>query len=293
MIQRASGRIVLATLVATAACSSRPDEAPPVAAPTLTLASSRVPLGRQVAVTYRFAIPPTAQPFLEDYVVFVHAMDKDGKQVWTNDHEPPTPTRQWKPGTSIEYTQSMLIPRRVAEGHFTLEVGLYSSRTGERLPLSGNDRGRRSYQVAAFDVTGGGEPPAIYLEGWHTVEVPDNAQDIGWRWSTGTSKLWLRNPRRDATLVIDLDQPVTGLGAAQRVTVRSGDADVGSFEVRPGKRETHRLPVTVPLLGSDDIARLTLVVDRTFVPAQLPGGSGDKRELGVRVFDVSLEAAQP
>src|SRR5262245_12648019 len=154
MTPRFIGRIALATLITvTGACSSARDDAPPVATPTVTLGSANVPLGRQVAVTYRFAVSPNAPPFAEDYVVFVHVMNESGKQMWTSDHEPPMPTRQWKPGAVIEYTQPMLVPRRGSEGHFTVEVGLYSPKSRERLPLSGDNRGRRAYRVAALDVT--------------------------------------------------------------------------------------------------------------------------------------------
>jgi len=293
MAQRFIGRIALATLIAaTGACSSGPDNAPPVATPTVTLASTKVPLGRQVMVTYRFAVSPTAPPFAEDYVVFVHALNDSGKQMWTSDHEPPTPTRQWKPGAVIEYAQPMLVPRQGSEGHFTLEVGLYSPRSRDRLPLSGDNRGRRAYRVAALDViTGGGDIPVLYIDGWHDAETPDNAQGVEWRWSKGTSTLWLRNPKRDAVFVIDADQPATALGAAQRVTLRTANMEVGSFELPPGKRQTHRVALPASSLGESEMTRITLVVDKTFVPANLPGGgSSDKRELGVRVFDAYLES---
>jgi hypothetical protein len=296
MAQRFIGRIALATLIAaSAACSDGKDDAPPVATPMVTLASSKVPLGRQVAVTYRFSVAPNAPPFAEDYLVFVHVMNASGKQVWTNDHEPPTPTRQWKPGTVIEYTQPMFVPRTGNLGHFTVEVGLYSPKSRERLPLSGDNRGRRTYRVAEFDVTGATrDTPVLFVDGWHNAETPDSAQGVEWRWSKGTSTVWLRNPKRDVVLVIDADQPATALGAPQRVTLRIGDKDVDMFEIPPGKRLMHRVALPAASLGESEMTRVTLVVDKTFVPANLPGGgSSDKRELGIRVFNAYLEPAQP
>ena len=43
--------------------------------------------------------------------MFVHFLDADRELMWTDDHEPPTPVRQWKPGATIEYTRTMFIPK--------------------------------------------------------------------------------------------------------------------------------------------------------------------------------------
>jgi hypothetical protein len=48
--------------------------------------------------------------------------------------------------------------------------------------------------------------------------------------------------------------------------------------------------VTAPRLGSADTVEMKIVVDRTFVPAQVPElKSTDPRELGVRVFRAYIE----
>ena len=38
-------------------------------------------------------------------------VDADDELMWTDDHRPPTPTRQWKPGETIDYSRTMFIPK--------------------------------------------------------------------------------------------------------------------------------------------------------------------------------------
>ena len=40
----------------------------------------------------------------------VHVVDTDEELMWTDDHHPPTPTSQWKPGQTIEYTRTVFVP---------------------------------------------------------------------------------------------------------------------------------------------------------------------------------------
>ena len=92
-----------AALLATstlAACSQPADEAPPVATPSVGVSRTEAAIGSPIDITYTFAVAPTAPPFAEDYVVFVHFINDDGELMWTDDHRPPTPVREWKPGAN-------------------------------------------------------------------------------------------------------------------------------------------------------------------------------------------------
>ena len=51
-----------------------------------------------VATTTADEVLPNAAPFTENYRVFVHVVDTDDKLMWTDDHDPPIPSTQWKPG---------------------------------------------------------------------------------------------------------------------------------------------------------------------------------------------------
>jgi hypothetical protein len=51
-----------------------------------------------------------------------------------------------------------------------------------------------------------------------------------------------------------------------------------------------KIPLTAAQLGTGEMAELRVSVDKTFVPALVPGAnSKDPRELGVRVFHAFVD----
>jgi hypothetical protein len=283
--------LVLVAL-ASAACGRTEDTAAPVATPAVSLARTQAAIGSPLQMKYRFAVAQNAPPFAEDYWVFVHFLDADGELMWTDDHEPPTPTTQWKPGQSIEYDRTMFIPKFPYTGQTLVEMGLFSRRTNERLPLSGETTGQRAYQVAAFDLGMQSDNQfVIFKEGWHPTEVADDEIGTEWQWSKKEATLTFRNPKRDVTVYLQLDRPVAAFPDPQKVEVRIATAVVDSFALQPKQAELRRFPVTSAQLGTGDTVEMTISVDRTFVPANVPEmKSGDPRELGVRVFRAYIES---
>ena len=89
--------LVAFLLVSAGACRRREADAPPVATPSITLNHDRAPLGSPLDITYKFVVASDAK-FDEDYRVMAHVVDTDEEMIWTDDHNPPVPTRQWKPG---------------------------------------------------------------------------------------------------------------------------------------------------------------------------------------------------
>jgi hypothetical protein len=272
------------------ACSSKPEDAPPVATPSATLSRTDAAVGSPVDITYRFVVAPDAPQIAEDYLVFVHFLDADRERMWTDDHEPPTPTRQWKPGQTIEYTRTIFIPKFPYVGATTVELGLYSRQTGERLPLRGQDSGMRAYQVASFNMSLQADNLfVIFKDGWHETEVSEDG-GLEWQWSRKEGTLAFRNPKRDAQLFLQVDQAVNGLTEPQQVEVRLGGSVVDTFTLPAGVRELRRISLPATLLGRGDTVEMTVAVDRTFVPADLPAlRSSDARELGIRVFRAYVE----
>ena len=284
---------VLLLLSAAGSCTRTEDTSPAVASVEVRLSKPRAPLGSPIEVTYQFRVANDA-PSLGNRKVFVHFVDADEELMWTDDHEPPVPTSSWKPGQSIEYTRTVFVPIYPYVGQAKVLAGLYDTSTNERLKLSQPDRGDRSYQVATFELLPQTENVfLIFKDGWHPAEVaPDNSA-IEWQWTKKEATLAFRNPKRDSTLFLHLDNPGQSAGAARQVEVRIGDQLIATVPVVPNDAPVHKIPLTVVQLGTGDMVEVRLVADRSFVPSLEPGTkSGDTRELGVRVFHAFVQPAQ-
>jgi hypothetical protein len=287
-----SCRLVLCLVaMACAACGRTEESAPPVATPTVTLARKTVALGSPLEITYRFAVAEGAAAFTDDYWVFVHFLDRDGELMWTDDHRPPAPTQKWKAGETVEYQRTMFVPKFPYTGPTTVEVGLFSPKTGERLPMAGQTRGQRSYQVASFDLEIQTENQyVVFKEGWHPAEVADDQVGTEWQWSKKEATLTFRNPKRDILFYLQLDRPAAPFPEPQHVEVRIGEDVVDRFEMAAHQSELRKFPLTAAQLGTGDTVEMRIVVDRTFIPAAIPSmKSRDPRELGVRVFRAYVE----
>ena len=275
-----------------AACSEPADNAVPVATPSLALSRMTAPIGSPVDMKYRFVMMPGAPALGEDYTVFVHFIDRDGELMWTDDHAPPTPTRQWKAGATIEYDRTMFVPKFPYVGETQVEVGLYSPSSGARVPLAGQSEGDRSYHVASFSMRLQDDPLFIvYQDGWYDTELVPDGVDREWRWSKRGAKLSFRNPQRAVRLFLKVDQPVTAAFTdPQRVELKIGDTVIDQFSMTPGATDLRRTDIPADRLGSAETVEITISVDKTFVPAAIPAlRSTDGRELGIRVFHAYAE----
>jgi hypothetical protein len=277
---------VIAIASGAMSCSSADDNAAPIATPSVTLSTQSAAIGSPVEMRYRFAVVPDAPAISEDYWVFVHFLDTDGELMWTDDHEPSPPVRQWKPGSTVDYTRTMFIPKFPYVGPTRVEVGLFSPSSGARLPMTGQTRGQRSYEVATFEMRLQSDNLfVIFRDGWHETEVGGEGSGLEWQWSKKDATLSFTNPKRNVELFLQLDQPVEGFPMPQRVEVRAGSEVVDTFPLPAGRTELRRIKLSSAQLGTADTVELTISVDRTFVPATVPAlKSNDPRELGVRVF---------
>ena len=278
-------------LAASVACGGA-DNAPVVGSMSASLSRQRVALGSPVEITYRFTIAPDAPP-LGPRKVFVHFLDANDEMMWTDDHDPPTPTSEWKPGQTVEYTRTMFVGRYPYVGAAKIVAGLYATDTNDRLRLSNEDRGDRSYKVADFELLPQTENIfVIYKDGWHQSEVvADGPSRTEWQWTKKEATLAFRNPKRDVVLYLDVDNPSTSGNAAQQVDVLISDQMLGTVPIQKGAPAVVRkVPISAAQLGSFDMVELRLVADKTFVPALEPGGAtGDSRELGARVFHAFVQ----
>jgi hypothetical protein len=184
----------------------------------------------------------------------------------------------------------MFVPKLPYVGPAQIVLGLYSIKSGERVPLSGDNTGDRSIRVANFNM----QLPAdalfiVFRDGWHDAEVSGEA-GVEWQWSKKQGTLSFRNPKRDATFLLDLDEPVQAFTEPQNVEIRLGGAVVDSFSLPWGRRELRRIALTSTQMGAGEVVDIVVAVDKTFVPASLPQlKSLDPRELGIRVFHAFVE----
>jgi hypothetical protein len=288
---RSTPRVALAALaLLAAACGGSQDNAPESGSVAVQLARPRVALGSPVDMTYRFTLAPGAAA-IGNRKVFVHFLDADDEQMWTDDHDPPTPTSAWTPGQTVEYTRTMFVPVYPYVGQAKVVVGLYDPASGERVRFSGTERGGRAYEVAQVELLPQTENVfLIYKDGWHSVESAQDNSLVEWQWMRKEATLSFRNPRRDSVLYLQADNPVKSANAATSLEVRIGDQVIATVPVRGDEAPVHRLPLTAAQLGAADMVELKLVTDKTLVPALEQGsGSSDSRELGARVFHAFVQ----
>jgi hypothetical protein len=79
-------------------------------------------------------------PLTEDWQVFIHVLDGDGRRVTGHDGPPRGgwwPTSAWEPGQVVHDRHSFALPAALPPGRYTLAVGLYRLTTLERLPADG------------------------------------------------------------------------------------------------------------------------------------------------------------
>jgi len=281
--------MVVAMAVAGAACDRKADDAPAVAKAGVTLNRARAPLGSPIEIKYRFEVAQGAA-FRQDYRVLVHFLDADEELMWTDDHTPPVPTSQWKPGQVVEYVRTMFIPVYPYVGQATVTVGLYAGGTSERLPLSGELLGQREYKAAVLELLPQHDGVlVVFKDGWHPAEAAPDNPALEWQWTKRESTLSFRNPRQNATLFLHFDGQPALAGGPQTVTVSLHGETIDTFQVAGTQQDIRRIPIKAAQFGADDLVEIRLGLDRTFVPALAGGESRDPRDLGIRVYHAYVE----
>ena len=284
--------VLLVAAFSISACGRREPSTPPVAKASVTVNRQAAPLGSPIDITYKFVVANDAK-FDEDYRVMLHVVDADDELMWTDDHDPPTPTTQWKPGQTIEYSHTKFVPIYPYVGDAGLQVGLYSPKTQTRLTLDGQDAGQRAYKAGKLQLQPQSENLfTVFKDGWHPAEVAEHNASVEWQWTKKQATLAFKNPRKDATFYLDVDNPGGALNETQKVRVTLGGAVLDEFELTPQKQILRRIPIKADQIGAAEMAEIQIAVDKTFVPAQVSGGaSKDPRELGIRVFHAFIQPA--
>jgi hypothetical protein len=265
-------------------CSGKQDAEPAVATPSLSFSKDRVPIDSAVTLTYKFVVAPNAT-FDKDYWVFVHVLDPEGEQMWTDDHLPPVPTKQWKAGETVEYKRTIFVPNYPYIGEAVVRLGLYDPSSGKRLVLTAPEASRREYIVSKIQILASSENIFVmWKEGWHPAENDVKNPQSEWKWTKQAATLSFKSPKKDSTLYLEYDARPDLFTPPQQVTLKLGGQVVGQFTADAKSPKLLTFPLTAAQLGSADTVDLILEVDRTFKP-----GGPDPRELGIRVFHVAVE----
>jgi hypothetical protein len=276
--------LLIVSLSILTACGGKREAEPAVATPSVSLSHDRVAIGSAVTLTYKFVVAPGAS-FDKDYWVFVHVLDPEGEQMWTDDHQPPVPTTKWKAGETVEYKRTIFVPNYPYIGEAAVRLGLYDMASGRRLVLNAPEVSRREYLVTKFQILASSENIYIgYRDGWHPAEVDAKNPQNEWTWTKKRATLSFRNPKKDSTLYLEYDARVDLFNPPQQVALTIGDQVVASFAADSKAPELKTFPLTAAQLGTADVVELAIDVDKTFKP-----GGTDPRELGIRVFHVYLE----
>ena len=261
-----------------------PPAAVPIAIARLAVDRASVPLGGAVEATIRFDVAPTLDPLNENYRVFLNVFDDSQTFLWRDEHDPHIPTSAWRPGQSIQYTRRVRIPAYPYLGPAVIGIGLQSPISGERLALAGDDLGEFAYRVATLTIEPQHESSfVVYDEGWHPAEF-DVFGRTAWRWTTARAVLSFRNPHSAARLLLDVQGRPELFDRAQRLSLVVGERTLREAPLNTNETTYLDYELTAAELGNDDVVRLELLVDRTFVPAEQDANARDTRELGVRVF---------
>lgn len=122
---------------------------------SVVLNPSRGVTGEPVRVTATYKV---LNKIDQDYLIFVHVEDVDGRVDRLNVDHPPRmkPTSQWLPGELVQDIFDIPIPPQMPVRGLSLVLGFWDPKTDQRLPIKNKDQvptdGRDRLFVAKFPV---------------------------------------------------------------------------------------------------------------------------------------------
>jgi len=261
--------------------------------PSLQMNKTRAPIGSPIEVTYRFTLDPGFKPLDKNYRVFVHFLDSHGEQLFNDDHLPPQPTSNWKPGSTIEYPRTVFIPLYPYLGSATVEMGLYVPEEGQRLALQGTDSGQLAYRVGQIELLDQKENIfLVYKEGWHELESSPENPSVEWQWTKQEAVCSFKNPKTDTLLYLQADTNVAAFTAPLQIALLIGPSEVARFTVADRDPVLRKIPIPAAKMGAEDWVDLRIVSNQAFVP-NVAGQGNDTRQLALRVYHLYLDQPQP
>lgn len=138
-----------------------------------------------------------------------------------------------------------------------------------------------------FDAATDADVLWTFDEGWHEPEQ-EAASGLGWRWMEQASVIQVIAPPGDLTLTISGESPVKYFGRGTDLVVRAGAVELARRTLTSDFTEVITVPAAVLAPAS---GRITFETTESYVPAER-GQSTDRRQLALRIFDISLTIAR-
>ena len=113
------------------------------------------------------------------------------------------------------------------------------------------------------------------------LEINTDAYLKEWRWTGKEARCIIDNTHRDALMVIKGGVNLEALDE-QKIIFKINDLVLDEFIPEESYFEKS-YNIKKEMLGEDDEFYLTIVTDKTFVPAKIDPNSSDERELGVQI----------
>jgi len=136
--------------------------------------------------------------------------------------------------------------------------------------------------VEQFDLQPLGTLMWGFDEGWHEAEYTPR---LGmWHWTGDRALLRVVGATTAVRVDLEIESPLTYFDGPSQVRASAGPREVGSSTIGAGERWSFEVP-----LDALDAAGGLIAIEtaQTFVPAERDGGA-DRRRLGLRVFDISV-----
>jgi Protein of unknown function (DUF2723) len=136
--------------------------------------------------------------------------------------------------------------------------------------------------IEQFDVQSVGVPVWGFDQGWHEAEF-DRRTGRSFRWTSGSANLRIAGATGDVELRLSGEAPIKYLERAPMVLVRVGSTVLA--RETPSADFAWRIHVPVATLAAGG-GVVTIATDAIFRPGA--AGSADRRELGLRLFEVAI-----
>src|SRR6185503_21329387 len=103
--------------------------------------------------------------------------------------------------------------------------------------MNGENVGQHAYRVARLELQPQTENLySVYKEGWNMVESAQQNSLVEWQWTKKEAVLAFKNPKKDATLYLDLDSPGSPFEEGQQVQVALAGHVVDTFSMNAKDR---------------------------------------------------------